>query len=66
MAPRSAIRRFTVRRRIAAQAMPADQWEAVEGLLADLVARAYLADHPEATVAGARAGAATAPGDHVG
>jgi hypothetical protein len=33
--------------RIAAEPMPAEEWQAAERLLARLIARAYTADHPE-------------------
>ena len=39
--------RFTVIARIAAEPLPAAEWDAAERLLAELIARAYAADHPE-------------------
>ena len=44
---RKSKQRFTFKASIAAEPMPIEQWQAVERLLARLIARAYLADHPE-------------------
>ena len=52
VADRRTDKRFAVRRLIAAAPIPADEWEAVEDLLAELVARAYIADHPEVLARG--------------
>lgn len=40
-------RRFTVRRTIAAERMPVEDWQMAERLLAKMVARAFAAEHPE-------------------
>jgi len=39
-------RQFTFKASIAAEPMPAGEWQAVERLLARLIAKAYLADNP--------------------
>ena len=46
-APASRRRRFTTRTQFSSTPMSSDDLHAVEHILAELVARAYAADHPE-------------------
>ena len=44
---RKSKRRFTFKASIATEPMPAEEWNAVERLLARLIVRAYAADNPQ-------------------